>query len=311
MAWTAPRTWTDTELVTASIINTHVRDNLNLLKTSISDAGALETSLAADLDNAVTINESGADVDFRVEGDTEQHLVFADASTERVGIGASAPTERLEVSGPIGSASLRLKTEDNGQADAESAHGLILECAGGNATTAQGLGTIYWTCADSAFTTTNPKGVAYIGAVGREAYTADDDGASALVFGTAPANPGTGDNVAEERVRIDESGHVGIGETTPATNLHVSESNTDTTIGANSDDDPGVLTSPMSDRDLILSGGKFKAGARLFKIRTEDMPETPPDKTSEIIYDSNTFNIEEFHLSGDGNVYMLRCNQID
>ena len=29
MAWTNPRTWTDTELVTASIMNTHVRDNLN------------------------------------------------------------------------------------------------------------------------------------------------------------------------------------------------------------------------------------------------------------------------------------------
>ena len=27
MAWTAPRTWTDTELVTAAIMNTHVRDN--------------------------------------------------------------------------------------------------------------------------------------------------------------------------------------------------------------------------------------------------------------------------------------------
>lgn len=28
MAWTAPRTWTDGELVTATMMNTHVRDNL-------------------------------------------------------------------------------------------------------------------------------------------------------------------------------------------------------------------------------------------------------------------------------------------
>jgi hypothetical protein len=28
MAWTAPRTWTTSEVVTASIMNTHVRDNL-------------------------------------------------------------------------------------------------------------------------------------------------------------------------------------------------------------------------------------------------------------------------------------------
>lgn len=31
-AWTAPRDWTTTELVSATIMNTHVRDNLNALK---------------------------------------------------------------------------------------------------------------------------------------------------------------------------------------------------------------------------------------------------------------------------------------
>ena len=31
MAWTAPRTWTTGELVTAALLNTHVRDNLNVL----------------------------------------------------------------------------------------------------------------------------------------------------------------------------------------------------------------------------------------------------------------------------------------
>lgn len=29
MAWTTPRTWTDTEFVTASIMNAHIRDNFN------------------------------------------------------------------------------------------------------------------------------------------------------------------------------------------------------------------------------------------------------------------------------------------
>ena len=31
MAWTTPRTWVAGELVTASIMNTHVRDNLTAL----------------------------------------------------------------------------------------------------------------------------------------------------------------------------------------------------------------------------------------------------------------------------------------
>jgi hypothetical protein len=36
---------------------------------------------------AVVFNDAGADVDFRVEGDTDANLLFVDASTDRVGIG--------------------------------------------------------------------------------------------------------------------------------------------------------------------------------------------------------------------------------
>lgn len=39
MAWTSPRTWVAAETVTALLLNTHVRDNLNLLKTWIRDDG--------------------------------------------------------------------------------------------------------------------------------------------------------------------------------------------------------------------------------------------------------------------------------
>jgi len=49
----------------------------------------------------VTINETGADQDFRVEGDTDTNLIFGDASTDRVGIGNNAPTQKLDVTGNI------------------------------------------------------------------------------------------------------------------------------------------------------------------------------------------------------------------
>jgi hypothetical protein len=41
MAWTTPRTWVSGETVSAVLMNTHVRDNLNLLKTEIKDSGFL------------------------------------------------------------------------------------------------------------------------------------------------------------------------------------------------------------------------------------------------------------------------------
>ena len=45
------------------------------------------TASAVGLDGAVTINESGAAVNFRVEGDNDTHLIFADGANDRVGIG--------------------------------------------------------------------------------------------------------------------------------------------------------------------------------------------------------------------------------
>jgi len=45
MAWTTPRTWTPLETVTAALLNLHLRDNLNLLKTRIADDGTLKTQL--------------------------------------------------------------------------------------------------------------------------------------------------------------------------------------------------------------------------------------------------------------------------
>jgi hypothetical protein len=44
---------------------------------------------------AVVFNDAGADVDFRVEGDTDANLLFVDASTDRVGIGTDTPTSQL------------------------------------------------------------------------------------------------------------------------------------------------------------------------------------------------------------------------
>ena len=53
----------------------------------------------ADFDTAITINDSGAAVDFRVEGDTEQNLLFVDGSADKIGIATSSPAEILDVSG--------------------------------------------------------------------------------------------------------------------------------------------------------------------------------------------------------------------
>lgn len=49
--------------------------------------------------SGVVINEGGGSFDFRVEGLNDQNLLFTDASADKVGIGTSAPGEKLEIKG--------------------------------------------------------------------------------------------------------------------------------------------------------------------------------------------------------------------
>lgn len=46
MAWTTPRDWTTNEVVTSTIMNAHVRDNLNALKGPYYNSGALAGTAA-------------------------------------------------------------------------------------------------------------------------------------------------------------------------------------------------------------------------------------------------------------------------
>lgn len=70
---------------------------------NVGSTKTLTVTGIANLDTAVTINESGADKDFRVEGDTEANLLFTDASTDRVGIGTNSPQARADISYSDGS----------------------------------------------------------------------------------------------------------------------------------------------------------------------------------------------------------------
>ena len=81
-------------------------DSNNLKKALVSDLGN-------NLDGAVTINESGAAVDFRVEGDTEQNLLFVDGSTDRIGIGTSTPAVKLEVSDTSTNAFIKIVSDND------------------------------------------------------------------------------------------------------------------------------------------------------------------------------------------------------
>jgi hypothetical protein len=79
----------DHDSTTNYVANEHI--DWTSTSSNLNTSGSI-TSGDASLDGAVTINESGADVDFRVEGDTNANLFHIDAGLEAVGIGGVAVT---------------------------------------------------------------------------------------------------------------------------------------------------------------------------------------------------------------------------
>jgi hypothetical protein len=69
-------------------------DTGTIVTNSGNQAGSFTT---LNTSGAVVFNDAGADVDFRVEGDTEANLLFVDASADKVGIGTSSPARALTV----------------------------------------------------------------------------------------------------------------------------------------------------------------------------------------------------------------------
>ena len=69
----------------------------------------------------VVFNDSGEDIDFRVEGDAEPNLLFVDAGNDRVGIGTNAPGGDLHIQGAAGSSGRIYLTDGDATGAANSA----------------------------------------------------------------------------------------------------------------------------------------------------------------------------------------------
>jgi len=139
----------------------------------------------------VVVNETGANTDFRVEGDTNINLLFCDAGNDRVGIGINNPATALSVGGVIKS-----------NVDANSGASTAIRTENG------GTGT---TIASYGFASGNSQ---------KASIRAHVLGDGAMMFHN---------NNDTEKMRIDASGKVGIGTTSPAQIFHVKNTGSHTT----------------------------------------------------------------------------------
>ena len=142
---------------------------------------------------------NASDGDFIVRtSDTERMRI---TSTGNVGIGTASPAEKLDVSGNIKSTGLKLAVNTSMYTEDAT----LSYYSASNAVYLNGAGNDGW--------------------LRLNASGASNDSVAINLFGTSAGNYQTFKTNSAERMRIDSSGNVGIGTTSPARELHVKGNN--------------------------------------------------------------------------------------
>ena len=97
-------TWADSSGISNLLEDTspQLGGNLDLNGEDITGSGNITmASGTLTVDGPTVLNDVGGNYDFRVEGDTDTHLIFTDASTDRVGISNATPEHLLDVDGAV------------------------------------------------------------------------------------------------------------------------------------------------------------------------------------------------------------------
>jgi hypothetical protein len=183
------------------------------------------TASIVDLDGGIVINESSADADFRVESNGQTHALFVDGALDNIGIGYSAAhtatNKGLVILTGDGNGGIQFNKED-----------------GSYPSSGETLGSVGWKGADSA--NSNAAAGASIVGIAAEDFSGSTE-ATNLAFNTKPTGTGPG-SAPTERMRINSSGNIGIGTTSPSGNLEIATSASDTGV------------------DLVLDGNKTSNG---------------------------------------------------
>ena len=163
-------------------------------------------------------NEGSADVDFRVESNGDANMLFVDGGNNRVGVGTNAPTDTLNVqAAAAGTAITLVESSDSGSNPAAfiGYRSRGTDLSGHTAIQANNTMTQFSAGAHdgSAFAVGSK-----IISTASQTWTTSAHGTRLGIFTTPD-----GSTTPAERMRIDSSGNVGIGTSSPSSLLHLED----------------------------------------------------------------------------------------
>jgi len=154
----------------------------------LSGTSGITSTGTTTLDGAVVINESSADVDFRVESNGNANMLFVDGGNNRVGIGMNDPTASLDVDlgfiqvNTAGTASGRFGSSTYITTGADS--DLVVQAVVSGAATTFYQGSVLAQTIDSTGAITAPKQPAFLAQPSSAQNDIAINATATIVFGT-------------------------------------------------------------------------------------------------------------------------------
>lgn len=231
--------------------------------------------------SATVFNETGADVDFRVEGDTEANLLFCDASTDRIGIGTATPSQKLSIEQTT--AGIIRGVIHNPSAASASVVGAVWQVQNDNN---------YWGLIGMTGSGSTLNGGAYADTFhvynqgyANSLYTVD--GNKDHVFSTDPTDSHNFSFV--EKMRLTAAGNLGIGVSDPDTKLEIFNAGDQLKLSFDGTDNAVFAVDTAGNLTVTPSGEKVDIQGRLTEQGTYAEIHTHDASTAQSIPTGSTY----------------------
>ena len=249
------------DTLTAFVINDTDSNNVLTVDTVNNRVGIGTTGPGAKLDvrGSAVFNEDSADANFRIESNDDANMFNLDAGLNSIALrttpgltfsfGTRYPTLQIDTTSNVGYG-MFLERKDGSAAGAAGMHFANQRSGGAALQTGDKIGEVFYSGWEGSEYTLSAAIQAYV-----EGTVAEDSVAAGIVFATR--QNGNTSILPVERVRITNTGNVGIGVTDPDTRLEIFKAGNQLKLSFDATDNAIFAVDTNGDLTIIPSGSNF------------------------------------------------------